>query len=211
MEKFKCFLDNRENMKKYLMEFAGTFFLVLAIGLTGNPLAIGLMLMAVVYAGGHISGAHINPAVTIALWAGKKFEKNKVLPYILAQIAGACIASFLVFSIFGNFASVGATLPRGGGAMQSFFLEIVLTFFLMFVILGSTDKMGYKQFAGWAIGTTVGIDALIGGAISGASMNPARSFGPALISGNFAYHWIYWAAPVIGALIAVYAYKIIRK
>ena len=215
----------KESFKKYFSEFIGTFALVFAgtgaivvnaqtgvLGNLGIALVFGFIVAVMIYAIGHISGAHINPAVTVALWLGKKFNKKQVLPYVLSQLLGATFASLLVLTIIGGDSFVGATLPKDGNFMQSFYLEIVLTFFLMFVIIGSsTDKMAYKQFAGWAIGTTVGLDALFGGPISGASMNPARSFGPALISGNFSFHWVYWLAPIIGAILAVLAYKIIER
>ncbi|MEK6948981.1 MAG: MIP/aquaporin family protein [Nanoarchaeota archaeon] len=208
--------------KRYIAEFIGTFALVFAgagsvvvnaqtgaLGNTGIAFVFGFVIAAMIYAIGHISGAHINPAVTIAFWLGRKFDKKDVLPYISSQILGAIFASLLILFVLGGDAFVGATLPRDGNFMQSFYLEIVLTFFLMFVIVGSTSS-NYPQFAGLAIGLTVGLDALFGGPISGASMNPARSFGPALISGNFSYHWVYWAAPILGAALAVLAYNVIK-
>lgn len=211
------------NFKKYIAEFIGTFALVFAgagavvvnaqtgaLGNTGIAFVFGFVIAAMIYAIGHISGAHINPAVTIAFWLGKKFDKKDVLPYISSQILGAIFASLLIFAILGTDASAGATLPRDGNFMQSFYLEVILTFFLMFVIVSSTSG-NYPQFAGLAIGLTVGLDALFGGPISGASMNPARSFGPALISGNFSHHWIYWAAPILGAALAVLAYNVIKS
>ncbi len=208
--------------KKYIAEFIGTFVLVFAgtgavvvnaqtgaLGNTGIAFVFGFVVAAMIYAIGHISGAHMNPAVTIAFWLGKKFDKKNALPYISSQILGAIFASLLIVAILGTDAFAGATLPKDENFMQSFYLEIILTFFLMLVIVGSTSG-NYQQFAGLAIGLTVGLDALFGGPISGASMNPARSFGPALISGNFSYHWIYWAAPILGAALAVLAYNIIK-
>lgn len=211
-------------LKKYLAEMIGTFALVFAgtgaivvnaqtgaLGHVGIALVFGFIVAVMIYSIGHISGGHINPAVTIGLWIGKKFDKKHVIPYILFQLLGAILASFLVLTIIGGDSFIGATLPLNGNFIQSFYLEIVLTFFLMFVIINvATDKGAYNQFAGLAIGTTVAIDALFGGPISGASMNPARSFGPALISGNFSFHWVYWLAPIIGALLAVFAYQLIR-
>ena len=215
----------KQLLKQYLSEFIGTFALVFAgtgaivvnsqtgvLGNLGIALVFGFIVTVMIYAIGHVSGAHINPAVTIALFIGKKFDKKQVLPYIISQLLGATFASLLVLTIIGGDSFVGATLPRAGNFMQSFYLEIALTFFLMFVIIGSsTDKLAYKQFAGLAIGITVGLDALFGGPISGASMNPARSFGPALISGNFSFQWVYWSAPIIGAILAVMAYKLIES
>ena len=209
----------KKPLKKYLAEFIGTFALVFAgtgavvvnaqtgmFGHLGIALVFGFIVMAMVYAIGHVSGAHINPAVTIALWIGKKLDKKLVLPYIVSQLSGAIFASLLVLIIIGGESFIGATLPKDGNFMQSFYLEIALTFFLMFVIIGSTSKSAYKQFAGLAIGIAVSL-----GALFGTSMNPARSFGPALISGNFSFHWIYWLAPIIGAILAIMAYKLIEK
>ena len=209
--------------KKCFAEFIGTFALVFAgtgavvvnaqtnaLGQVGIALVFGFVVAVIVYSIGHISGAHINPAVTLALFLDKKFGKKEVIPYIVSQLLGAVAASILVLAVLGNNAYTGATLPKDNNYMQSFYLEIVLTFFLMFAILGSTDGKAYKQFGGLAIGFVVGLDAMFGGPISGASMNPARSFGPALLSGNFSYHWVYWLAPIIGALIAVYAYRLMQ-
>ncbi len=209
--------------KKCFAEFIGTFALVFAgtgavvvnaqtnaLGQVGIALVFGLVVAVMVYSIGHISGAHINPAVTLALFLDNKFIKKEVIPYIVSQLLGAVAASILVLAVLGNNAYIGATLPKDNNYMQSFYLEIVLTFFLMFAILGSTDGKAYKQFGGLAIGFVVGLDAMFGGPISGASMNPARSFGPALLSGNFSYHWVYWLAPIIGALIAVYAYRLMQ-
>ena len=211
------------NLKKYIAEFIGTFALVFAgagavvvdaqtkaLGTVGIAFVFGFIVAAMIYTLGHISGAHINPAVTIGFWLGKKFDKKDVLPYIISQILGAIFASLLILFVLGGDAFVGATLPKDGNFMQSFYLEIILTFFLIFVIVGSTSSK-YPQFAGLAIGLTVGLDALVGGPISGASMNPARSFGPALVSGNFSYHWVYWASPILGAALAVFAYNAIKS
>jgi aquaporin Z len=216
----------RNSINKYIAELIGTFALVFVgtgaivvnaqTGLLGNlgiAIAFGAIVAVMIYALGHISGAHINPAVTISLWIGKKFDKKHVLPYVSSQLLGACLASLLVLLILGSDAYAGATLPKDGNFMQSFTLEIILTFFLVFVIVGSSCncEAGYKHFSGLAIGATVALDALFGGPISGASMNPARSFGPALVSGNFEFHWVYWLAPIIGAVLAVLTYKLIEK
>jgi len=210
--------------KRYIAEFIGTFIFVFVatgvvvvnaqtqtLGLIGIALATGFTLAVVVYAIGHISGAHINPAVTIAFWLGNKFKKIDTVFYIIAQLLGAVLASILVLSIIGGDAFLGATLPRDGDFVSAFYLEILLTFFLMFVIAGTAiDKKSYNQFAGLAIGLTISLDILLGGPISGASMNPARSFGPALLSGNFSYHWIYWLGPILGAILGIFSYKIIK-
>ena len=142
---------------------------------------------------GHVSGAHFNPAVTLAFWASGFFPKSKVLPYILAQCWGAIAASVILLATLGKVANLGATLPLNDNWFQSFILEIVLTFILMLVILGSgLDRRAHIGFAGIAIGLTVGLEAAFMGPITGASMNPARSLGPALVGGIWQHHWLYW-------------------
>lgn len=209
--------------KKIAAEFIGTFALVFAgtgaiiddsltgkIGQIGIAMSFGLVVAVMIYSLGHISKAHFNPAVTIGFASVGKFEKKHVLPYIAAQIGGAILASALLFMIFGNIGNLGATLPRGSW-MQSFILEVVMTFFLMLVIISvATDSRVKPEISGIAIGGVVALDALFGGAISGASMNPARSLGPAIIGGIFDNQWIYLIAPVIGSLIAVVIYEYIR-
>lgn len=209
--------------KKVAAEFIGTFALVFAgtgaiiddsltgkIGQIGIAMSFGLVVAVMIYSLGHISKAHFNPAVTIGFASVGKFEKKHVLPYIAAQIGGAILASALLFMIFGNIGNLGATLPRGSW-MQSFILEVVMTFFLMLVIISvATDSRVKPEISGIAIGGVVALDALFGGAISGASMNPARSLGPAIIGGIFDNQWIYLIAPVIGSLLAVVIYEYIR-
>ncbi|MBZ0177576.1 MAG: MIP family channel protein [Candidatus Methanoperedens sp.] len=209
--------------RKIAAEFIGTFALVFAgtgaiiddsltgkIGQIGIAMSFGLVVAVMIYSLGHISKAHFNPAVTIGFASVGKFEKKHVLPYIAAQIGGAILASALLFMIFGNIGNLGATLPRGSW-MQSFILEVVMTFFLMLVIISvATDSRVKPEISGIAIGGVVALDALFGGAISGASMNPARSLGPAIIGGIFDNQWIYLIAPVIGSLIAVVIYEYIR-
>ncbi|NJD52356.1 MAG: aquaporin [Candidatus Methanoperedens sp.] len=209
--------------KKIVAEFIGTFALVFAgtgaiiddsltgkIGHIGIAMSFGLVVAVMIYSLGHISKAHFNPAVTIGFASVGKFEKKHVLPYIGAQIGGAILASALLFMIFGNIGNLGATLPRGSWE-QSFILEVVMTFFLMLVIISvATDARVKPEVSGIAIGGVVALDALFGGAISGASMNPARSLGPAIIGGILDHQWIYLVAPVIGSLIAVVIYEYIR-
>ena len=204
-------------MKQYSAEFLGTFWLVLGgcgsavlaaafpnvgIGLHGVALAFGLTVVTMAYAVGHISGGHFNPAVTIAFSVAKLFKWAEVIPYIVAQLTGAFLASLLMKILFPSNTTLGATLPAGS-ELQSFILEAVLTFFLMLVILFTSQ--GSKEvgvMAGIAIGATVLLEAMFAGPICGASMNPARSIAPAIVSGVFTSFWIYIAAPIVGALLA---------
>ena len=203
-------------MNKFFAEAVGTFALVFAgcgaivvndlyggsLGHAGVSVVFGLIVMAMIYAIGNISGAHINPAVTLAFTAAGRFEKQLVLPYIVSQLAGALMAAVLLRVLFPEHGTLGATLPSGS-LWQSFMMEVVLSFLLMFVILNvSTGHMEKGIMAGVAVGGTVALEALIGGPVSGASMNPARSFGPALISGQLDALWIYILAPVAGMLLA---------
>jgi aquaporin NIP len=193
----------------FAMVFAGTGAIVInqvsggAVSHVGIALTFGLIVMAMIYALGDVSGAHINPAVTLAFWLARKFETRALLPYLAAQFAGALAASALLLLMFGNVANLGATLPAGS-VQQSFMLEVVLTLILMFVILGvSTGAREAGIMAGAAVGGVVALEALFAGPICGASMNPARSLAPALLSGNLTSVWIYLLAPVAGALLAV--------
>lgn len=211
-------------MKRYLAEFIGAFALVFCgtgaiiineqsgvISHAGIAITFGLIVMVMIYAVGNISGAHFNPAVTIAFTVAKKFPLNQLSLYIIAQFGGALLASLILKFLFPENILLGTTLPSGTD-LQSFVLEIILTFFLMFVIInvahGSKEQ---GMFAGLAIGSTVLLDAMFAGPISGASMNPARSFAPALISGEFSHLWIYLTAPIIGALLAVLLHNILTK
>jgi aquaporin Z len=193
----------------FAMVFAGTGAIVInqvsngAISHVGIALTFGLVVMAVIYALGEVSGAHINPAVTIAFWAAGRFKAGMVAPYIAAQLAGALAASLLLLAMFGDVAHMGATLPAGSPA-QSFVLEVVLTLILMAVILGvSTGARESGIMAGAAVGGVVAFEAMFAGPISGASMNPARSIAPAIAAMHFEHLWIYALAPVVGALAAV--------
>lgn len=174
----------------------------------GISFVFGAVVAAMIYSLGHISGAHLNPAVTLAFWTSGFFSKGLVIPYILAQIVGAVLASTLLFISLGDVANLGATLPLNNNWLQSLILELVLTFILMFVIFGSgLDRRAPVGFAGLAIGLTVAIEAAFMGPITGASMNPARSFGPALVAGIWQHHWLYWVAPIMGAQLAVIIYR----
>ena len=217
------FADAR--MKSAAAEAIGTFALVFvgtgsivvndvtggALTHLGVSLAFGLVVMTMIYAVGDVSGAHLNPAVTVAFWAARRLEGKQVAPYLASQFAGALLASGLLRLMFAGHASLGATTPSGP-LLQSFVFETVLTFLLMFVILGvSTGAKEKGIMAGAAVGATVALAALFGGPISGASMNPARTLGPALVSGEFSSLWIYFAAPVTGALLAVGGCRCVRN
>lgn len=183
-----------------------------AITHLGVSFVFGAVVAALIYATGHISDAHINPAVTLAFWATGFFPRQKVLPYIIAQCLGAIAASSLLRLTFGLVANLGATLPLNDNGFQSFILEIILTFILMFVILGSgLDRRAPIGFAGIAIGLTVGVEAAFLGPITGASMNPARSLGPAVVAGLWQHHWVYWVAPILGAQLAVIVYRYLSR
>lgn len=212
-------------MKKYTAEFIGTFALVFcgtgaviinevtsgAVSHVGIAVSFGLIVMSMIYAIGDISGAHINPAVTIAFAVNGNFKWRETIPYIISQVAGAIAASCILKYLFPSSVSLGATLPLGD-AMQSFVLEIILTFFLMFVILQvATGSKEQGMFAGLAIGAMVLLEAMFAGPVSGASMNPARSFAPALVSGHWEHLWIYVTAPFIGAGMAVITYRFLKS
>lgn len=181
-----------------------------ALGLIGVSLVFGLIVMAMIYSIGSVSGAHINPAVTLGLLFAGKLEERFVIPYISSQVLGAIAAALLLRFMFPEHPTLGSILPSGSN-VQGFITEVALTFFLMFVILNVIS--GPKEngiMAGAVIGGTVALDILFGGPVTGASMNPARSLGPALISGNLASLWIYLIAPIVGAYIACTAYRLIQ-
>jgi len=204
-------------MRKLAAEFLGTFALVFcgtgAIvidqethgGVTHAGIAItfGLIVMCMIYALGSISGAHLNPAVSVAFTVARKFPLQQLLPYIVSQMAGAVAASLVLKLLFPTNALLGATLPAGS-AMQSFILEFLLTFFLMLVIIHvATGSKEQGMFAGLAIGSVVLLEAMFAGPICGASMNPARSFAPAVVSGHLENLWVYLVATPIGAVTAI--------
>jgi aquaporin NIP len=212
-----------ELTRRLAAEFVGTFALVFAgcgavmvdakthaLGHVGVAITFGLVIMAMIYAVGHISGAHFNPAVTFAFAVSRHFPRGRAFGYWSAQLAGAVLAAAILRGSLGNVAHVGATLPSGSQA-QSFLWELVLTFFLMFVIMAvATDTRAVGEAAAIAIGGTVGLDAMFGGPISGASMNPARSIGPAFVSGSLHALWLYLLAPLVGAALGALIYQFVR-
>ena len=181
------------------------------LGHLGVAFCFGLVIMVMIYAVGHISGAHFNPAVTFAFALTRHFPWPRVVLYWAAQLTGAIVAALVLRGSLGDIADLGATTPSGS-AGQSFLWELILTFFLMLVIMAvATDTLAVGEAAAIAIGGTVGLDALFGGPISGASMNPARSLGPGLVSGDLSSIWVYLLAPLLGAAIAGVAYQLLRS
>ena len=211
-------------MKKYIAECIGTYALVLfgtgaivvnelqsgVVGHIGISLTFGLIVTIMIYTFGSISGTHINPAVTVGFKLAGCFEIKDVLPYIIAQIVGACMASATLVLLFSDYQGTLGTTQPSGSEMQSFILELILTYFLMLVILFVSQNKDTAHFTAVAVGAIVAIEALFGGPISGASMNPARSIGPALLSGTLQHLWIYIAAPVIGAVLAAFSWKALK-
>lgn len=212
-------------MRKYVAELLGTFVMVFCGtgamvidqqtggGVTHAGVAItwGLIVMCMIYAFGDASGAHMNPAVSIAFTVARRFKTSLLPGYIISQFAGAVLASLTLKLLFPVNATLGATLPVGS-EMQSFVLELLLTFFLMLVIMqvahGSKEQ---GMYAGIAIGAVVGLEAMFAGPICGASMNPARSMAPAFVSGHTEHLWIYIAAPVAGAVLAIPIWKYLSQ
>lgn len=215
--------------KRCISEFIGTFFLVFvgtgaimvnsinnnALGTTGISFAFGFIIFIMIYVFGNISGAHFNPAVTIALSFNGKFKKSEIGPYIVSQILGGTTGSLLLRSLMGNLSSMGATIPANNiknSLVISFIVEVTFTFLLMTVIMKACSDTREDGFTGaFAIGLTIFIGALIAGPISGGSFNPARSIAPAIISGNYTDIWIYIVAPIAGAIGATIIYELTSK
>jgi aquaporin Z len=210
--------------KRFISEIIGTFALVFCgtgamvindftggtVTHVGVAITFGLIVMGMIYAFGDISGAHMNPAVTIGFAYAKKFPWKEVPAYVLAQLIGAFLASGILLYLFPESQTLGATLP-GLSALKVFILEIILSFFLMVVIINvSTGSKEIGVVAGIAIGSVVLLEAMFAGPITGASMNPARSIAPAVVSGNIADLWIYILAPIIGCVLAVVSCKLVK-
>lgn len=207
-------------MKKYIAEFIGTFLLVFlgtgsvivnvqtdgSLGLVGISFAWGLVVAALIYVFGPISGTHINPAVTISLAIGGLMPKKEVLGYLLTQIIGAIAASALLKILFPETETMGGTMPSGS-VLQSFVLEFIMTFILLLTVLGITAKKETEHLTGLVVGLVIVAIILFAGPISGASINPARSIGPAVVAGNLNNLWLYIVAPILGATSAVLLWK----
>lgn len=211
------------SLRRYGAEFVGTYALVTAgcgaivvnektgaLTHVGVALAFGLVIMVMIAAVGHISGAHFNPAVTVAFTLTRHRPWHEAPLYILSQLLGATAGALTLNALFGPVANLGATVPSGS-TFQSLGLEILLTSVLMFVIIAvATDSRAEGQLASLAVGATITLSALWAGPISGASLNPARSFGPALVSGTWQDWWVYWLGPIAGAIIGVGLYQLLR-
>ncbi|MEA4951899.1 MAG: aquaporin Z [Aminobacteriaceae bacterium] len=226
-------------MNKYGAEFFGTFWLVLGgcgsavlaaafpnvgIGLLGVSLAFGLTVVTMAYAIGHISGCHLNPAVSIGLWAGGRFPASQVIPYIIAQVLGAIAAGAVLFFIAGGKAGFDVTAgfatngfgehsPGGYSMMAALVTEVVMTMMFLIVILGATDKRAPQGFAPLAIGLALTLIHLISIPVTNTSVNPARSTGVAVFQGGWAISelWLFWAAPIAGAILGAIVYRIISQ
>jgi aquaporin Z len=226
-------------MKKYIAEFIGTFWLVLGgcgsavlaaafpdvgIGLLGVSLAFGLTVLTMAYAIGHVSGCHLNPAVSIGLWAGGKFEAKDLLPYIIAQVVGGIVAGgvlYLIasgqegFKLSAGFASngYGEHSPGGYSMTSALVIEVVMTMMFLFIILGATSKRAPQGFAPIAIGLGLTLIHLISIPVTNTSVNPARSTGVALYVGDWAVAqlWLFWVAPIIGAVIGAVAWRLVKS
>jgi MIP family channel proteins len=206
-----------EALAAFALVFAGCGAIVAdaryegALGTVGIALVFGLIIMVMVYATGHLSGAHINPAVTVAFTVTRHFPGRDAVAYIAAQSLGATAGALLLLAVWTDKpASLGATLPTVGTG-SALVYEIVLTAFLMFVIMAvATDTRAVGAAAAIAIGGTVGLDALFGGPVTGASMNPARSLGPAVAAGEWTDAWIYLVGPMLGAAVGAFAYQLVR-
>ncbi len=226
-----------KNINPLVAEFIGTFWLVLGgcgsavlaatfpqtgIAFAGVSLAFGLTVLTMAYAVGHISGGHFNPAVTIGLWSGGRFPSSNILPYIVSQVLGACFAAFLIYLIAGGHAGYKGGLasngyeafsPGGYSMMSCFLIEVVMTFFFIFIIMGVTDGRAPVGFAPIAIGLALTLIHLISIPVTNTSVNPARSTGPALIEFATGHPdalmqlWLFWLAPVIGGWLGGAAYK----
>jgi glycerol uptake facilitator protein len=215
--------------KKYMAEFVGTFALVFiaagsvcadfylrqaggqGLGLLGISIAFGIVVIAVIYATSYVSGSHVNPAVTVSFWITKRMEPNTAIMYIISQIAGASLAGLALKTLFPDAAKTvylgTCVLAPGVSVARGVLMEFIISFLLIFTIYGTlVDKRASAGFAGVAVGLVVLFGAMIGGTISGGAMNPARVFGPALASGQFTHHYVWWIGPILGGIAAGFVY-----
>ena len=217
--------DRRGVAATLISEVLGTFALVFfsagavavdaasdgAVTPVGMGLAAGLIVVAMIYALGHVSGAHINPVVTLAFRLSGRIGSLRAIAYVVAQLTGSVLAGIAIVAIVGDAGDAGATAPRIGGVDAALLAEIILTFFLALTILGvATDERAEGAFAAIAVGSYVGLAILAWGPVGNASMNPARSLGPAIAGGEWSAHWIYWLGPILGATLAVLVYTLLR-
>ncbi len=218
--------DRRTIAASLLSEVLGTFALVFfsagavavdaasdgAVAPVGMGLAAGLIVVAMIFALGHVSGAHINPVVTLAFRLSGRIGTPRALAYVVAQLAGSVIAGLAIVAIVGDAGDAGATAPRIGGVDAALLAEIILTFFLVLTIMGvATDERAQGAFAAIAVGSYVGLAILAWGPVGNASMNPARSLGPAIFGTEWSAHWIYWIGPIVGSALAVFLYAFLRE
>jgi len=208
------------NSRALVAEFVGTFALVFivagAAAISGNLVAVafgyGLVVLAFGYAYGHISGTHINPAVTVGLWVGKQIDSATAVAYIVVQLLGGIVGGLLLLLLLGSESSLGATGLAGGvSPLQGLVLEAVLTFFLVNIIFNAAISGKAGNLAPIAIGLTLTFSVLMGGPLTGASLNPARTLGPAVASGNFADIWLYFVGPLLGGVVAALLYNFLLK
>ncbi|MBM2835400.1 MAG: hypothetical protein HW406_2561 [Candidatus Brocadiaceae bacterium] len=215
--------------KKYMAEFVGTFALVFiaagsvcadfylrqaggqGLGLLGISIAFGIVVIAVIYATSYVSGSHVNPAVTVSFWITKRMEPNTAIMYIISQIAGASLAGLALKTLFPDAAKTvylgTCVLAPGVSIARGVLMEFIISFLLIFTIYGTlVDKRASAGFAGIAVGLVVLFGAMIGGTISGGAMNPARVFGPAIASGQFTHHYVWWIGPMLGGIAAGFVY-----
>lgn len=200
----------------YVLVFAGTGAIIIndvtdgIVTHVGIAFTFGLIVLSMIYAIGDVSGCHLNPAVTLGFYVANRFEGDRVFPYIVSQVFGAILASITLRLMFPTQTTLGATIPAGS-AIQSFVLEFILTLILMFVILSvSTGSKEKGILAGVAVGSVIALEALFGGPISGASMNPVRSLAPAIVSMRFDSLWIYLTAPILGAFTSVFVCRCVQ-
>lgn len=216
----------RPSVAPYVAEGIGTFALVFAgpgaaavnaasnggVSGVGVGLSFGLIVMAMIYATGHISGCHINPAVTLAFLALRRISRRRALGYVAVQLGSAVLASLAIIAIVGDAGEAGATTPHINGTVAALSSEAILTFFLVFTVFAvATDARAQGAFAAIAIGGYVAFAATGWGPVANASMNPARSFGPAVAANVWADHWVYWVGPILGAFIAAAVYELLRE